>query len=50
VAVRKLVYQTSEVAKLLHMTPGGVSMAARRRAKAADRELVEHLLQGNLSS
>ena len=44
VAVRKLGYRTSELARLLHMTPAG--MAARRGAKAADRKVVEQLLEG----
>jgi hypothetical protein len=32
VAVRKLGYQTSKMAKLFHMTSAGASLAARRGA------------------
>jgi hypothetical protein len=46
VAVRKLGYQTSETARLLHMTPAGVSMAVHRGAKAADHKFLEQLLEG----
>jgi hypothetical protein len=45
-AVRKLDYQTSEIAELLHMTSDRVSMAARRGAKAADQKLMEQLFEG----
>ena len=46
VAVRKLGQRTSEIAELLHVTPAGVSTAARRGAKVNDQTLVEQLLGG----
>ena len=45
VAVRKLDYRILEIAELLLMTPAGLDMCAGRGAKAADRKLVEQLLE-----
>jgi len=45
-AIRKLGHRTLDVATLLNMTPAGVSMAAHRGEKGAERAPVDQLIEG----